>query len=291
LYTEEIMPRAQRIGNRLGVLHVSLDVAWRLRRKHPRGLLLEFGVFQGRDINYLARAVAGKKGQLAAASPVLLHGFDSFRGLPEDWGNQEDCGQQTAHAASPGFRGGAKGKGGHGACWGDSRGGGGLRGFEEAAGSATTAAAAAATAYPKGTFDLGGALPTVEANVRLYAGWFDDTLRPFLAAHPLEPCLFVHADADLYRSTKDVLSSLAADGRLIAGTVVNFDEYANYPGWEGGEHLAWAEVCADFGIRFDYLNYHGPRYDHVPDERYKSNEYGFKSVTVVVTEVDGNSHS
>lgn len=40
----------------------------------PQGLHLEFGVFKGESINFLARTV-----------PCEWHGFDSFEGLPKDW--------------------------------------------------------------------------------------------------------------------------------------------------------------------------------------------------------------
>ena len=42
---------------------------------HPKGHYLEFGVFEGQSINYLASL--NKK--------VTFHGFDSFEGLPEQW--------------------------------------------------------------------------------------------------------------------------------------------------------------------------------------------------------------
>ncbi len=38
------------------------------------GLYCEFGVFEGRTINFIASKVSGD-----------VHGFDSFEGLPEDW--------------------------------------------------------------------------------------------------------------------------------------------------------------------------------------------------------------
>ncbi|MBW2274069.1 MAG: class I SAM-dependent methyltransferase [Deltaproteobacteria bacterium] len=38
-------------------------------------LYLEFGVYTGGSINYLARKLPGR----------AIHGFDSFQGLPEDW--------------------------------------------------------------------------------------------------------------------------------------------------------------------------------------------------------------
>ncbi len=44
----------------------------------PAGeLFLEFGVFDGRTINHMADRVR--------ARGVTVHGFDSFKGLPEDW--------------------------------------------------------------------------------------------------------------------------------------------------------------------------------------------------------------
>jgi Macrocin-O-methyltransferase (TylF) len=47
-------------------------------KQRPDTLWLEFGVFGGRTINYIADF----------ASPGKVHGFDSFEGLPEDW---RDC--------------------------------------------------------------------------------------------------------------------------------------------------------------------------------------------------------
>ena len=50
-----------------------LDFA--VERCLAEGFACEFGVFQGRTINYLA----------AKIRPRVIHGFDSFEGLPEDW--------------------------------------------------------------------------------------------------------------------------------------------------------------------------------------------------------------
>jgi Macrocin-O-methyltransferase (TylF) len=41
----------------------------------PEGLIMEFGVFKGRTITLIASKVSSD-----------VHGFDSFEGLPEDWG-------------------------------------------------------------------------------------------------------------------------------------------------------------------------------------------------------------
>lgn len=52
-----------------------MDDALALVGDEPKGLVLEFGVFQGNSINYLADKLPH----------VAIFGFDSFQGLPEDW--------------------------------------------------------------------------------------------------------------------------------------------------------------------------------------------------------------
>lgn len=44
-----------------------------------------------------------------------------------------------------------------------------------------------------------------------------------------EPLAFGHCDADLYSSTKDVFDALG--DRIVTGTILQFDEFFNYPGW------------------------------------------------------------
>lgn len=83
-------------------------------------------------------------------------------------------------------------------------------------------------------------------------GWFSDTLPGFLAEHP-GPVAFLHLDADLYSSTKTVLDEIG--DRLRPGSVVLFDEYFNYPGWEAHEHRAWREFVERSGVEFEYLCY------------------------------------
>jgi hypothetical protein len=86
----------------------------------------------------------------------------------------------------------------------------------------------------------------------IVAGWFADTLPGFLAEHP-GPVAFLHLDADLYSSTKTVLDAIG--GRLRPGSVVLFDEYFNYPGWERHEHRAWREFVERNGVKFEYVCY------------------------------------
>jgi hypothetical protein len=103
--------------------------------------------------------------------------------------------------------------------------------------------------YTTGTF----AQPVPEVpGAKLHVGRFDAALPGFLEAHR-EPFAFVHMDADLYASTKSVFD-LAGD-RFVADTVIVFDEYFNYPGWEQHEHRAFAEFVARRGIGFEYIAY------------------------------------
>ena len=97
-----------------------------------------------------------------------------------------------------------------------------------------------------------GWLPEVSANVELHIGWFEDTLPDFLAKHD-ENVAFLHIDCDLYSSTKTVLSLLS--DRLKPGSVIVFDEYFSYIGWEKHEHAAFEEFISEHQKDFDYFLY------------------------------------
>ncbi len=106
----------------------------------------------------------------------------------------------------------------------------------------------------KGAFDLGGELPPVEKNVRLVAGWFDETVGPFLAEHP-EPVSFVHIDCDTYESTKVVMDALAS--RLRPGSRLVLDDAFVAPNWEKAEFAAVMEGLQSRGIKFDWTGWCG----------------------------------
>ncbi|XVS64640.1 class I SAM-dependent methyltransferase [Actinosynnema sp. CA-299493] len=108
--------------------------------------------------------------------------------------------------------------------------------------------------FPAGLFGMDG-LPDVDG-AELVVGWFDDTLPGFLEEHT-GPVSFLHVDCDLYSSTKTVLELVGP--RLVPGSVIVFDEYFNYPGWQDHEHKAWSEYVDLTGIEFDYCGY---TYDH-----------------------------
>jgi predicted O-methyltransferase YrrM len=105
----------------------------------------------------------------------------------------------------------------------------------------------------KGKFGRGGTLPEVPSNVALHKGWFEQTLPPYLAAHPGEAIAFLHVDCDIYSSTVTVLRTLAP--RFKPGTVLVFDEYFNYPNWQRHEWRAFQEFIRDTGISYRYLGF------------------------------------
>ncbi|MFD7006639.1 MULTISPECIES: class I SAM-dependent methyltransferase [Rhodococcus] len=106
------------------------------------------------------------------------------------------------------------------------------------------------TGFPAGEFAQEN-LPQVRG-AQLVPGLFEDTLSGFLEKHP-GPVSFVHLDADLYSSTKSVLDRI--ERRLVAGTVIVFDEFFNFPGWQEHEYRAWAEFVDRTGVGFEYLSY------------------------------------
>lgn len=105
------------------------------------------------------------------------------------------------------------------------------------------------TGAPKGLFAQ--AAPTVQG-ATIVQGLFDETLPSFVAEHP-GPVAFLHLDADLYSSTVTVLNHIGS--RLVAGSIVLFDEYFNYASWQQHEHKAWHEFVDRTGLQFEYVGY------------------------------------
>ena len=112
--------------------------------------------------------------------------------------------------------------------------------------------------FEKGTFALTN-LPEVARNVTLHKGWFNESL-PVWKQKYSGPVAFMHMDADLYSSTKCVFDLLA--DRVVPGTVIQFDEFFNYPGWKDGEYKAFTEFVRERNIRFEYIGYN-PNHEQV----------------------------
>lgn len=152
------------------------------------GLYLEFGVATGTSINLIASHVNG-----------IVHGFDSFEGLPHPWFDQ----------------------------------------------------------YGTGMFSSGGQPPKTRHNVRLHIGPFDKTLPEFTATHEGH-IAFVHVDCDLYASTKAIFDHLG--DRIVPGTIIQFDEYFNYPGWKRHEYKAFQEFISRRDLQYAYMGYTRAKY-------------------------------
>ena len=94
-------------------------------------------------------------------------------------------------------------------------------------------------------------LPRVPDNVHLHQGWFNQTLPAWL--NHQGPVAFLHIDSDLYSSARYVLDTLTE--RIVPGTVIVFDEYFNFPGWEQDEFKAWQEFVKQYQVDYEYLGF------------------------------------
>ena len=108
------------------------------------------------------------------------------------------------------------------------------------------------TSKGAGAFDIGGKPPELSvSNVEFHVGWFDDTI-PAFAQHYSGPLAFVHLDADIYSSTKTVFDNLG--DWFVADTIVVFDEYFGYHGWQRHEHKAFQEFLSRTELSFEAIS-------------------------------------
>lgn len=147
--------------------------------------ILDLGVYKGGSTRALARMFPNS----------IIHGFDSFEGLPEDW----------SHA-------------------------------------------------PKGSFgEVGGVLPDMPENVKLYKGWFSDTLPGWAKANGSQNISLLRVDCDIYSSTKTIFDEV---GHLVhPGTWICFDELIGYYGWQHHEYKAFMEFIEKRKLNYQYVAY------------------------------------
>ena len=68
-------------------------------------------------------------------------------------------------------------------------------------------------------------MPKFSSNVKLYKGWFEDTIDPWKEQNN-DWIAYLHIDSDLYSSAKTVLTKL--NDRIVPGTLIVFDELINF---------------------------------------------------------------
>jgi hypothetical protein len=124
---------------------------------HEPVTYLEFGVYKGDSLHHWTTLLKDAKS--------TLHGFDSFEGLPEDWGPVD-----------------------------------------------------------REYLNVRGIMPRFDdPRVKLFKGWFSETLPSYVAGFKPHPTLIIYLDADLYSSTIFVLQQLRSF--IIPGTILIFDEF------------------------------------------------------------------
>ena len=108
-FAHDVNFELQRLARREAAVYIRRHMAaanmypdrWRLLQAavgeaRPGGLFLEFGVEKGASANFIARLIG------AGNEPAVLHGFDSFEGLPESWdGTFETGGKFTVGGKIP----------------------------------------------------------------------------------------------------------------------------------------------------------------------------------------------
>lgn len=103
-----------------------------------------------------------------------------------------------------------------------------------------------------GAFTNRGRLPKVPANVELWKGYFEQTLPVWMESHP-ENVAYLHVDCDLYSSTKTIFDCLGK--RIVSGTIIDFDDYFNFPGWDQDGHRAFMDYLKSSGHSVEYIGY------------------------------------
>lgn len=76
--------------------------------------------------------------------------------------------------------------------------------------------------FPRGSWKV-SEKPTVNSNVILIDGLFENSLPQFIKQNTMSGVAFIHVDSDLYSSAKTILHNLGP--YIVKGTVIVFDEW------------------------------------------------------------------
>ena len=103
---------------------------------------------------------------------------------------------------------------------------------------------------PKGAY-CADVIPNFKSNRAIvHSGWFKDSI-PIFKKKYTDPFSFIHIDSDLYESAKTVLFSL--NEYIVAGTIIQFDEFYNINSWWQYEYKALIEWSKEFNRKFEYI--------------------------------------
>lgn len=110
--------------------------------------------------------------------------------------------------------------------------------------------------FNKGAFNRDGNLPSVNPNVVLIKGWFNETLSNFIKTQD-KKISFIHIDCDLYSSTKYIFDTLK--DYIDTDCIIVFDELVNYPGFDGptGELKAFYEFITENDVNYEWIGMNG----------------------------------
>lgn len=105
----------------------------------------------------------------------------------------------------------------------------------------------------KGCFDLQGEFPQKRYdNIEYVKGWFNETLPEFAKEHK-GPVALLHIDSDLYSSAKTIFDCLG--DRIVPGTVIMFDEFYNYTGYQAHEYKAFKEFVEERNVKYEWIGH------------------------------------
>ena len=77
-------------------------------------------------------------------------------------------------------------------------------------------------------------------------------LPSFVDYHPGNIAM-LHIDSDLYSSSKTIFNNLA--DRIVPGTVIMFDEFYNYDGFEHHEYKAFKEFVEEYDVIYRWISH------------------------------------
>tara|TARA_S200000501_G_C20746834_1_gene709869 strand:- start:232 stop:912 length:681 start_codon:yes stop_codon:yes gene_type:complete len=109
----------------------------------------------------------------------------------------------------------------------------------------------------KGHFNLHGRFPNKQFdNIEFVKGWFDESLPSFLKDKGDQKIALLHIDSDLYSSANTIFENLS--DRIVPGTVIMFDEFYNYKGFEAHEYKAFKEFADKHRVSYEWISHVAP---------------------------------